>query len=258
VSRKENRKSVGVNTWHDWPWSTRLWIHYETFEQLPFLEDGLGLLLWLGLGTTLLVGLATWAIAVFLNLSDSSRFQLDPLLGNSIPLNAVIWSALFVFTSFMAFKQRSYYYGVRSNLTFMLSRKDGLFINKIRQANNAERLMDFSLAIIPGFLTGLCILPTLWFLTFGLYSCFVAMRCYISLKRPLYARRLMDQGQHVPGFLFQTLEQRYREDEYDEKEKDLSTVKFILSGWVISHSLYAFLGFTILELQKSFCAPATF
>lgn len=145
----------------------------------------------------------------------------------SLPVLALI-------TFYIAYKQWSYYYNEDERHL-----KKGIFVGAIRQVNPRERNMDILLSFIGGvFMISSVTLPTLWFFMTFLYSIFVIGRCFFTLRRKHYSKKL---NYSVPDWY---------DDIFNREFKGLN-VTSVLGGWIITHSLiglFSFLSFIFLFL----------
>ena len=160
------------------PLSKRLYQAYSSFQELPYLSKNDAKFIWLGfvfaLSTSLLLGLYLQDIQVVADF--------DPLIHpvwywNSIPIGVLV-----IVTYFIAHKQWHYYYGGEYS-------KDGLFLEKLRQASYLETNLDIILAASSGVLTASVLIPTYWFLVLAGYSIAVVARSYVTLRRAAYASK---------------------------------------------------------------------
>jgi hypothetical protein len=173
------------------PLSRLPWMHYGSFEELPVLDKSDGKALWMVLGATF--GLLGAGVTVGLFMTKMAS-QVDPMLWESFFADIVLWTILLVITGLIGIKQWHYYYGNGSP-------KDGIFVQKIRQASTLEQYSDVALSFAGGLLIGLVALPSYWFVGFALYCTLVILRCYITLMRPKYAEKARKNGYTVPDYI---------------------------------------------------------
>lgn len=226
--------------WDNSPLSSRPWLRFESFDSLPYVYHWMVVAVWLG---------PTFALSVFVISKWDDFSGLDPLLGHGCTLHSVIATfVLLLVTGVMIFKQLSYYYEGEG-------KKDGLFKNKLRQANNRERCLDLlSIAVAP-FVVASCLIPTWWFVTVTTVSYLVVWKCHTTLRRPryihLFEKYANARGKRVtvPSFLLDRLDQEYNPEKYVNRKE--SVVKYVLSGWVVSHSIYFLVGLWLFLLFHS-------
>jgi hypothetical protein len=200
------------------PFSSRPWTEYVYISELPALDKSEAKSLWMRIGVTF--GLVGGGTAIAFGVAGKLD-QIDPMLSSGLPLNLVFWIPLLATTGLIGLKQWRYYYGNESP-------KDGIFIEKIRQANEREMIMDVVLSIAGGVLIGFCFWPSFWFIMFALYSFLVILRCYFTLMRPKYARKARLNHEDVPVFIEESLNAYHNG----------LLVKAVLLGWIVSDVLY--------------------
>jgi len=210
------------------PFGNRPWTQYHSFSDLPVLDKSAAAALWMLLG----VAFALTEGSVVVALATTGKADIvDPMLFPGLIANLLFWFPLLITTGFIGLKQWRYYYGNGSP-------KDGLFVEKIRQVNEREMIMDVVLSIAGGALIGSCFLPSYWFAMFALYCILVALRCHFTLMRPRYARTAQADGEIVPAFIAASL---------DENHNGL-LVKGIVAGWIVSDLLFAVYGLSAFAL----------
>jgi len=139
---------------------------------------------------------------------------------------------LLIVTGIIAWKQLSYYYAEHG------TGKQGIFKYKIKQVNPLEMTLDILLAMIGALLFFFTALPTLWFLLLSIYSVLVVSRCFFTLLRKQFAEYLRKRNKEIPSWYESSL----------NREHNRLTVKFVLGGWICSHSfvgIYSFLMFQV-------------
>ena len=96
---------------------------------------------------------------------------------------------LFVLTGLMAIKQWSYYYRLGSG-------KAGFFVETCGCFNDREEALDIALSFWGGllFLSALR-MPSYWLLLSALYSGLVVLRCWVTLRRKMYATIWSERGE---------------------------------------------------------------
>lgn len=144
--------------------------------------------------------------------------------------------ALFVTTVLVSRKQDRYYSGDERP-----GSKDGIFANFLYQVNSQENDIDTTLAILGGLLFPFAFVPPLWFLIFGSSSLFTLLRCFVTLRRPVVANKykaeLQDSRLHE-CWISNIISGSYAGNR----------VKEILSGWIVSHTLWTAFGLTAFSL----------
>lgn len=181
-----------------------------------------------------LAALTASLIGVFV-ISWSIFSKLDPwakiIWGNGTP--DTYWISvllLLFFTGRIGWKQWCYYYkegGIG---------KEGIFIKSIRQVNNREAVMDIFLAICGGMLFFFCFFPICWFMALTIYSLLVVLRSYFTLQRKYYQKKL-EELKHE-GKLEENIKTKTWYEELNKEHNGL-IVKFVLRGWVGTHSIIA-------------------
>ena len=207
-----------------WPFSTRPWLRFTSFNDLPYLWHWMVVALWLG---------PTFPLSIFVIDRWQTFRGLDPLVRDEcIPVCMAVSFMLLFFSGLMVFKQLSYYYEGEG-------KKDGLIKKKLRQANNKERTLDLLSAIVTPFMVVSCLIPTWWFLMVAVFSFLVVWRCHTTLKRPEYIKRFeKEKGLRVScRFLSASLQEEFNPGKYGNRREE-SLIKHILSSWVINHSIY--------------------
>jgi hypothetical protein len=122
--------------------------------------------------------------------------------------------------------------------------KDGIFKTEILQANALEVIIDAVIAALGGLLISLAIfvLPVAWFVCFAVYSFFVLLRSVVTLIRPRLARH------HYRNEIDTDVLQRVWIDSvtrgvYPPRRpgdtKPPIEIRYIFSGWVVSHAIWA-------------------
>lgn len=203
---------------YEWPFSSSLWTKYKTLSELPILEKGSAITVWMIIG--LCFGLLGPGAVLTFGLANRAN-ELDPMLYPGLILNLPFFLPLLATTVFIGLKQWAYYYGNGSP-------KDGIFVEKVRQASQREMITDCALSVFGGFLGGVCFLPSYWFLSFAFYCSLVILRCYFALMRPRYANKAIRRGEEVPAFIGESIEATHNN----------ISVKGILAGWIVSDIVY--------------------
>ncbi len=131
---------------------------------------------------------------------------------------------LFLFTAKIGIKQWNYYYETKGE-----GKKDGIFIEKLKQVNPRDKTLDAILSLNGGVLVFFTTMPVLWFFILFVYSLLVGYRCLTIVRRKQYKNILISKG-HVD-----VVSSWY--DETLDHEYNGLTVKHVLYGWIISHIL---------------------
>jgi hypothetical protein len=171
-----------------------------------------------------------------------SCFGIGPLLALlSIGYFPQAWDKAFailawVITSFVAFKFLAYYYGIK-----FVGRGSGTFL-KTGQVNSMEQCFDFLVAILGSVLIwSILYHPILWLLTFCILYALNLCRCYITLKRPKYMKKLKEKGHDVPNWYGYLVIEKVN-DKYERGDKsECIKIEDNLKRWVIRDMEYIIL-----------------
>jgi len=214
------------------PLSTRPF-RIESSEELPYLSKeiaavaiGIGGVAAFGAILQMLLTMDPWA-AMYWNEQRRDFYDVSIIF-------------LIVLSVLIAVKQLRYYYDTKGP-----HRKHGIFVKVIRQVNPREEFLDYVIAVTGGVLIVVSVtLPVFWFLMVSIFSFHVVLRCYVTLRRKVYSRRLQDRGVEVPQWYVEAL----------DKEHNGMVVKSVLAGWVISQTLtgaYSLIVFVCFYLNFS-------
>ena len=192
---------------HTWALSRRLYRHYHSFDNLPFLPQPTAQMVWLSFVTVVVLG----SLVSFHLARPEKLIEIDPLIHPVWYWNLIPMLLLLALALFFAQKEWAYYYGNGH-------RKDGLFFEKLRWANELERSLDYLLVVLSGLVTGFALLPTLWPLCLSAYSAVAVARCYVTVRRPAYASWDQSEcGSLPPECCWATLEEDHRVEEYSHR-----------------------------------------
>lgn len=202
-----------------YPFSTTLWTTYRSFTALPYLKSSAAWT-WFGLG----FGFAALFLAVGTSLGFTDNLLLSSGRAWFLPILLLVALTLFV-----GHKQFNYYFGNGG-------RKDGLFVKKLRQANQAEKTTDVLLALGGGVLLASAVSATWWFFVMSCYSGLVFLRCFFTLRRDVYwMHSAQRQGiAFIPALL-------------DASHNGLKA-DAILAGWVFTHATFLVLALSFFFL----------
>jgi|SRR5579871_204333 len=141
-------------------------------------------------------------------------------------------------TILLSYKQTSYYFEKERP-----GSKEGIWVNLLFQMNRQESDLDIAITVTGGMLLGLSLgPPQLWFFVYGVSEVFVLARCYVTLRRPVsgLGSGTVDHDPQQSSKWAAVI----RNGTYGEGRLQ---VRWVLSGWVASHTLYVILaGTTVL------------
>lgn len=216
---------------------TRAWVSFfnivpfsgiNSFDDLPFLKPENAHKVF-GMGVATFLAIILHFISI---LPDpwTKRFLVAYNKDVSYFIAPIILALL---TFAMLYKQYSYYYSDE------LLGKQGIFKKSIKQVNPRERSIDILLALFGASLFPMTLLPIFWFLMLSFYSFLVILRCFFTLRRPIYAKKLKGEEEPIDRWYYEALEKLHN---------NVYTVKLVLGGWIVTHSLVLCYSFSVFLL----------